>query len=114
MSMKQNLNIQELSAYLKVVSDPTRFLILKLLDRNTYCVCELVEMLAMSQPAISQHLRKLKDAQLILEEKREQWRYFTLNKNASFSPIIEELLKLTDEEDERLKQALDKEGVAKC
>ena len=33
-----------------------------MLDTNDYCVCEFVEIFKMSQPAISQHVRKLKDS----------------------------------------------------
>ncbi|WP_161485282.1 ArsR/SmtB family transcription factor [Alkalihalobacillus trypoxylicola] len=112
--MNKKLSLVELSSYLKVVSDPTRFLIIKLLERRTYCVCEFVEMLGISQPAVSQHLRRLKDSGLVLEEKREQWRYFSINQTSPFYSIIEELLKRSDNGDERFKQAIDKEGLAQC
>src|SRR5699024_11482339 len=47
---------------------------------DTFCVCELVEFLNMSQPSISQHLKRLRDAQIVIEEKRGKWNYYTLNK----------------------------------
>ncbi len=41
-----------------------------ILNEADCCVCELVDILQMSQPAISQHLRKLKDSDLVKETKR--------------------------------------------
>ncbi|GAF11178.1 arsenical resistance operon repressor [Bacillus sp. JCM 19046] len=111
---KEKHSIEQLTACLKIVADPTRFLLLKLVDQKTYCVCELVEMLHISQPAVSQHLRKLKDFDLLIEEKREQWRYFSINRNASYYHIIHELLDHSDDQDARYLQALEKEGLARC
>ncbi len=43
---------------------------MKILQTNECCVCELVEIYKASQPAISQHLRKLKDIGLVKEKKK--------------------------------------------
>lgn len=108
------LSITELTTCLKVVGDPTRFLILKLVEKKTYCVCEFVEMLQMSQPAVSQHLRKLKDLDIIKEERREQWRYFSLNKGSMYYAVIQGLLNQSNNGDERYLQALEREGLSRC
>ncbi|GAF20609.1 MULTISPECIES: ArsR/SmtB family transcription factor [Shouchella] len=108
------LTMTELTTCLKVIGDPTRFLMLKLVEKKTYCVCEFVEMLGLSQPAVSQHLRKLKDLGVLTEERREQWRYFTLNTTSTYFPVVRDLLQYSDDQDERYLQALEKEGLASC
>lgn len=42
------------------------------------CVCELTALLNVSQPAISQHLRKLKLLNIVKERKNGQWVYYSL------------------------------------
>lgn len=63
----------------KALADKTRLHMLALLHREELCVCELVAILDMSQPGISQHLRKLKQAGLVKERKTAQWVYYSLN-----------------------------------
>ncbi len=63
------------------------------------CVCELVEVLHMTQPAISQHLRKLKQAGLVKERKTAQWVYYRLDGSqiSVFQTCLAELPDLTAE-----------------
>ncbi len=63
----------------KALADKTRLHILALLKHDEMCVCELVEVLKMTQPAISQHLRKLKQAGLVNERKTAQWVFYRLD-----------------------------------
>jgi len=56
--------------FLKVLSDPTRMKIIKFLLEQDLCVCELVEIMDVAQPTVSQHLRRLKSIGLT-EERRE-------------------------------------------
>ncbi len=63
----------------KALGDKTRLHILALLRNGELCVCELVGALNMSQPSISQHLRKLKQAGLLKERKTAQWVYYSLD-----------------------------------
>lgn len=55
---------------LKAVSDANRLKLLACLKQGEVCVCDLVDVLQVSQPAVSQQLRKLKDAGIILERKK--------------------------------------------
>lgn len=64
-------------ALLKALADPTRLKLLKLLLREELCVCELVELLRISQPAVSQHIAKLRPLGLIQERRAGQWTYYT-------------------------------------
>jgi Predicted transcriptional regulators len=71
----------EMAELLKLLGDRTRLAILGLLQEKELCVTDIVELLGTSQPNASQHLRKLKSAGLIGEEKRGQWVYYSLNLN---------------------------------
>ncbi|WP_423241384.1 ArsR/SmtB family transcription factor [Oceanobacillus zhaokaii] len=77
---------------LKLLGDQTRLTIMKILDQHACCVCEFVEIFQMSQPAISQHLRKLKDLGLVQEERKGQWIFYSVNKNNEDYPFLQQLL----------------------
>ena len=64
----------------KCLSDETRLhLVLLLLRRGESCVCDLIGALQLSQPKISRHLQPLREAGLLLAEKRGQWVYYRVN-----------------------------------
>ncbi|MGC8487834.1 MAG: ArsR/SmtB family transcription factor [Clostridia bacterium] len=62
----------------RVLGDATRLRILSLLGVREACVCELVELLPVSQPAVSQHLRRLKQAGLVDERRQKSWTFYHL------------------------------------
>ena len=70
----------------RVLGDATRLRILSLLSVRDACVCELVELLPITQPAVSQHLRKLKLAGLVDEYRVKSWRFYRLQ--ADMPPYI--------------------------
>ena len=49
-----------------------------LLEENELCVCDLSDILNMKIPAVSQHLRKLKDAGIIRNRKEAQTIFYSL------------------------------------
>lgn len=106
--------VQELTELLRVMSDPTRLLIAYFLQSKTYCVCEIVEMFEISQPAISQHIRKLKQIDLITETRKGQWRYFTMNNKSPYYPMVQEILKTIHPEDIKVKNIISKEKPMEC
>ncbi len=61
---------------LKTLADPTRLKLLKLILQEERCVCELQEVLQISQPAVSQHIFKLKTAGLIRERRAGMWTFY--------------------------------------
>ncbi|MCO7223389.1 metalloregulator ArsR/SmtB family transcription factor [Pleionea sp. CnH1-48] len=61
------------------LSDPNRRKILELLSQEAFSAGELVERFAISQPAVSQHLKVLKQAELVTCEKRAQKRIYRLS-----------------------------------
>ena len=64
---------------LKALGEPTRLKIIRLLAERELCICELVAVLDMSQPRISQHVKVLKKAGLVNERKVRQNSYLTVN-----------------------------------
>lgn len=66
--------------FFKSLSDSTRIDILKLvMAKENICVCELTEQLDLSQPKISRHLALLRNLSILLDERRGQWVYYSLN-----------------------------------
>jgi ArsR family transcriptional regulator len=77
---------------LKLLGDKTRLAMLSLLKEREWCVCEFVAIFDISQPAVSQHLRKLKTKGIVKESKRGQWVHYSLN--IEDKPYIQAVLKL--------------------
>ena len=66
--------------FFKCLSDSTRLDILKIiLARQNVCVCEITEILQLSQPKISRHLALLRNLSILLDERKGQWVYYRLN-----------------------------------
>ncbi|WP_184405343.1 ArsR/SmtB family transcription factor [Geomicrobium halophilum] len=104
----------EVANGIKVMSDPTRLLILKLVESKEYCVCQLVEMFDISQPAMSQHLGKLKKEGLLKERRRGQWRFYSIDESSSQISLIRVILSQIDDEDEQFLKLLEKEAPIDC
>ena len=64
---------------IEALGDPTRRRIFERLREGACSVNELVEVVSVSQPAVSQHLKVLKEAQLVWMEKQGQQRIYHLN-----------------------------------
>jgi ArsR family transcriptional regulator len=47
------------------------------------CVCEFEAQFGMGQSKVSYHMRKLKDAGLVREEKRGKWSFYSLDREAA-------------------------------
>ena len=63
---------------LEVLADPSRRRVLELLRADDRTVTELVDSLDMSQPAVSKHLRVLREAGLVESRADAQRRIYTL------------------------------------
>ena len=61
------------------VADPTRRAILDLLRRREMSAGELASRFPVSRPAISRHVRVLREAGLLTERREAQWRRYSLN-----------------------------------
>ena len=67
-----------LAAVAKALGDPIRLQLVDVLRRHAgkVCVCELVPLFDMSQPTLSEHLKKLRDAGIVGVERRGLWAYY--------------------------------------
>ncbi|PFA67695.1 transcriptional regulator [Bacillus sp. AFS015802] len=104
------IQIERAATMLKLLGDKTRLTMVKLLDTNDCCVCEFVEIFKMSQPAISQHIRKLKDAGIVNESRKGQWVFYSLNKDSDTYPFVQSLLEHLPDQNDRLAE-LEKQGL---
>jgi ArsR family transcriptional regulator, lead/cadmium/zinc/bismuth-responsive transcriptional repressor len=68
-----------LSNILALAGNEVRLKIVYLLEEeNELCPCDLSDILGMSIPAVSQHLRKLKDGNIVKTRKEGQTIYYSL------------------------------------
>lgn len=114
--------MKNLEKIFKALGQTTRLKMVFLLSEQELCVCELEHILRVSQSAISQHMRILKAADLVNEERRGQWVFYSLNKQV-LSEQLQDFLKLLDmglkaegrmaEELERL-QYLQENPIVEC
>ncbi len=81
--IKKNIHqlegLNTLADLLSVVGNAVRLKIVYLLyAHNELCVCDIAEILNMSDSAISQHLRKLKDKMVVKSRKDSQTVFYSL------------------------------------
>jgi ArsR family transcriptional regulator len=108
------VDIEKAASILKLLGDKTRLTMVKLLDSNDCCVCEFVEIFKASQPAISQHIRKLKDAGIVQEARRGQWIIYSLNKDSESFPIVQDVLHHIPSQDSKLQELVEQGLRIKC
>ncbi|KAA9019019.1 ArsR/SmtB family transcription factor [Niallia endozanthoxylica] len=86
-------NLELIAKQLKAVSDPNRLKLLACLKKGEVCACDFVDVLKISQPAVSQQLKKLKEAGIIAERSAGTWKHYRLNNSLPLyiQAIIDEL-----------------------
>jgi ArsR family transcriptional regulator len=65
------------------------------------CVCEFEEAFGMGQSKVSYHMRKLKDAGLVREEKRGRWSFYSVDREAAGELLGEAADRLLAGDEER-------------
>jgi len=84
--------MKELIGILKAISEENRLRILLMLKNRPMCVCEINEVLKIALSTISNHLKLLKNAGLIEDEKDGRWIIYKLVRtNMYFKRLIEEI-----------------------
>ncbi len=69
---------EPLAEIYRALGDGYRLRILAMLNVRETCVCEMVELLPISQSAVSQHLKRLRQAGLVQERRQKYWIYYRL------------------------------------
>ena len=73
--------MKEAAELFKILSVDKRIEIIELLKKNTMNVNALAKKIGITQSAISQHLRVLKAAGLVKDEREGYWIYYSLNRS---------------------------------
>ncbi|WP_419955096.1 ArsR/SmtB family transcription factor [Neobacillus niacini] len=112
--LKSIVEIERAAGVLKLLGDKTRLTMVAILKQRECCVCEFLEVFDMSQPSISQHLRKLKDLGLVKEDRRGQWIYYSLNSKSDLYGLIEDVLVHVPVQTEKIKQIEKSNPTLRC
>ncbi|HSW48478.1 MAG TPA: metalloregulator ArsR/SmtB family transcription factor [Candidatus Saccharimonadales bacterium] len=94
------------------LAEPTRRDILELLaNSGQMSAGEIYEKFTVSHPAISQHLKVLKDAELVLVEKKAQKRIYSINQDSikEFDEWVNKLGKMWSDKFDQLDKVLEEE-----
>jgi ArsR family transcriptional regulator len=69
---------ERLGALAKALAEPVRLQIVDVLRRQAgeVCVCDLQPLFEISQPTLSHHLKKLREAGVVGVVRRGQWAYY--------------------------------------
>jgi len=71
--------LEELAGFFKLFSDKTRVGILGALGLSEMCVCDLAMLLKMKQPAISQHLKSLRQMRIVRTRREGKVIFYALD-----------------------------------
>ncbi|MCL7474542.1 MAG: metalloregulator ArsR/SmtB family transcription factor [Methanosarcinales archaeon] len=71
-------DVTRAASLFKVLADPVRLRILKALEICDLCVCVLVEITDYKYPALSYHLKLLKDAELVGSKREGNFQIYFL------------------------------------
>ncbi|HTY09286.1 MAG TPA: metalloregulator ArsR/SmtB family transcription factor [Candidatus Edwardsbacteria bacterium] len=110
--------MQNLVKVFKALGDSNRIRILKMLQERPMSVTDLTAILGISQPCVSRHLRQLKEAGLVVDERRALWTNYRLATTAA-NEYVPSLLRCigrwanqdsTVGEDQRLARRVERRG----
>ena len=86
--------MEQLTRQLKALADPSRLQILRLLRRDL-CVGALAQSLNLSEAAISQHLKILREEGFIRGEKRSYWTHYRVE-DAALRDVAADLTEMAE------------------
>ncbi|WP_457609809.1 ArsR/SmtB family transcription factor [Lutibacter sp.] len=86
----------QLSNIVGLVGNGVRLKLVWLINQEQFCVCDLADILQMSVPAISQHLRKLKDVGIVETFRDKQTIYYSITSTKKI--IVNHILDLVSDE----------------
>jgi DNA-binding transcriptional ArsR family regulator len=95
-----------------VLAEPSRRRILDLLLERERSVNELVELVGLSQPSISKHLKTLREAGLVRVRQDAQWRWYQVDAAplAEIDAWLAPYRRFWNDRLDALERHLDKEG----
>jgi len=74
----QRAQAERMAQIAKALGDPVRLTLVDVLRKHAgkVCVCELVPLFDISQPTLSHHLKKLREAGIVDSERQGLWAYY--------------------------------------
>lgn len=89
---------------IKALSHPTRLFIVEELEQGERCVCELTDMIAADVSTVSKHLSVLKQAGIVLDDKRGNQVFYRLRVSCvlGFLDCVESVLEARADEQRSL------------
>ena len=95
MNRKQKQKYEARAQIIKALAHPTRLFVVDELSRGERCVCELTAMIGADISTVSKHLSVLKQAGIVVDEKRGQQVWYCLRVPCilNFFGCIEDVLK---------------------
>lgn len=94
--MKPERTFRELAETFKILGDPTRIKILFALSKEELCVCDLSQLLGVSNSAVSHQLRLLRSMKLVKFRKEGKMAYYSLD-DAHIGTLFTEGLRHVEE-----------------
>ena len=85
--MPNDNDLCELAEFFRVFGDSTRIKILYALSRAEMCVCDIAELLGVSQSAVSHQLQILRSSRLVKYRREGKTVFYSLNDEHIFSII---------------------------
>ena len=95
--------LKNMTRVLKALADENRIRILYLLsERKDLCVCEIRDIIGLSQPTISSHLKILENNNLIAFDKDGKWVNYNMNPDLDIKikEILENIFAMIKEDNE--------------
>lgn len=77
--VKTQKQMKKIAEFYKALGDETRLKIVEMLSEQEMCVCEIIARLNMSQPAVSHHLKILRQAGVVKDSRDGKWIYYSLD-----------------------------------
>ena len=106
--------MRELIKILKVLSDESRLRVLSLLLERECCVCEVMQVMEISQSKASRILSALYDAGLLKLRREGRWALYSIDKDGLKEYMNEILTGVTKALDGNLAAAQDREKLKKA
>jgi len=85
--------------FFKALGDENRLKIVQMLAKKDMCVCEIMDELAVSQPAVSHHLKALKQVGIVEDRREGKWIFYSLSESNinQYLNFLEQLLQSADQ-----------------
>lgn len=73
------ITIEDKIEILKALADKNRLLILDMLSCGELCACDIMDVLKLTQPTISHHMKILQNCNLVDGRKEGRWMFYSIN-----------------------------------